>query len=242
MRLDAQTIEQIVRSVLDQLQPPTVPAAAPAKLVPPPSAQAATSVTQTAPRVDVVVVTERVITGELLAARVNGRKTVQLAKRAVLTPTARDYLRTHGIAITHEAAGSSSAVAGPKWRVLVSHAAPNVLQAIGDLRQQGLAVERELVGTTPEAARQAISLLSRAEVEGVLLVTSEPHVAACVANRNPRVRGAAVTDRAALTSVQSQLGPNLLCLSAVGKSYFELRNLLQACVATRPQVPEGWVN
>ena len=78
--------------------------------------------------------------------------------------------------------------------------------------------------------KDAISSLCRADAAGVVLFASAAEKAACLANRNQKVRAAAVQDVNHLRDVISQMGPNLICVNPKQKSFIELRNLIKTFV------------
>src|SRR5262249_13793454 len=128
-----------------------------------------------------------------------------------------------------------------RWHVIISAATQNLIAAIDDLKRVDAQLSSEISGLPVEAAPHAVSCLTRAEATGVVLLTSEPAMSACRANRNPRVRAAEVRDARTLAAVRRQLGANLLCIDPSGRSYFELRKLLADCTSGPvPQAPANW--
>jgi hypothetical protein len=237
MSLDSKTLERIVMEVVQQILTSPSPSHVPSN----PALEPAKRNTETPARTAALSILDKVITGDLLKEKLQGQKSITVGPRAVLTPSAHDFLRSRGISWSREAAAATgSKPAGGKWRVIVSAAGGSVKQVVEELEQKGLPLDCELVGLPAEAARQAVSLLCRAEAVGAVALVAEPALVACLANRNDRVRAAEVSDLRALTAVRQQLGANLLCLNPNGKSYFELRNLLQACVTGGvPQPPSN---
>ncbi|MFM7834266.1 MAG: hypothetical protein ACKPJD_20905, partial [Planctomycetaceae bacterium] len=90
MKLTAEHVEEIVRSVLRELQP--APAAVPASPAVAAAASKSVVVTDGVITVNSLVVSEAVLS----AAGVAGG-TVSLLRGAVLTPSGRDYLRRHAV-------------------------------------------------------------------------------------------------------------------------------------------------
>jgi hypothetical protein len=232
MSLDNQLLERIVQEVMEQIRgsstaprpssPPPKPPAAPAASVPP----------------GALAIAGEVITADLLREAISGQKKVTVGPRAVLTPSAHDFLRSRGISWSRRSAAAAPESTDGRWRVVVSAAGGSVQAALDHLQQKGFPFDRELSGGPAEAARLAASLLCRAEAAGVVALVAEASLVACLANRNRQVRAAEVADLRSLASARQQLGANLLCLNPDGKSFFELRNLLQACVTGgKPQEP-----
>ncbi|MBW3539163.1 MAG: hypothetical protein KY476_02740 [Planctomycetes bacterium] len=185
---------------------------------------------------DGVAIAETIITGELLAGRVNGSKRIVVRPKALLTPSARDYLRTAGIECIRESNGRGQkhqpAASRPNWLALVSCATAALEQALADLDGEW---SRELAGTVDEAADRAVDALCRGEATGVAVFCATPERAACRANRNPAVRAAVVADGLSLRSAAESMKLNLACIAPEGRSYFELRNLLKAFAAATPR-------
>ena len=80
MNANPELVERIVQSVLAHLQSA---APAPRTEPTPPAAKSPTALT----------LSETVITGELLAGPAKGAKSLIIGRRAVITPSAHDYLR-----------------------------------------------------------------------------------------------------------------------------------------------------
>lgn len=221
--LDQQHLEQIVVSVISRLMTPAASSSsAPDGLTP--------------------FIEERVITQDLLIGRVNGSRTVRVGSRAILTPSARDFLRVRGIECVRVANSGSAATteAQPRWIALVSKATSTVTSALSSLGEGGSSVDQRLVGSPVEAAQHGIGLLCRGDAAGVAVFTDEPEVVACVANRNANVRAAVVASVAQAATLQRSLGVNFAAINPVGLSLFELRNLLRVVTSGVPTAPANW--
>src|SRR5712691_7899176 len=55
-----------------------------------------------------VQISEQVVTQALLAETINGAKQVRIGPAAILTPSARDFIRNHGIEIIRESLSRST--------------------------------------------------------------------------------------------------------------------------------------
>ncbi|WP_417375022.1 hypothetical protein [Gimesia maris] len=187
--------------------------------------------TGTAPSDASVVLTDKVITADLLAAKVKGKAAVGIAAGAILTPTAKDYLRQNQISVHRASTSAASTKQGSKWRTIVLTHSSAVENALTDLEQQtGARWSQELSTSLTDSVQDAISSLCRADAAGVVLFASTAEKAACLANRNQKIRAAAVQDVNHLREVISQLGPNLICVNPKQKSFIELRNLVKTFV------------
>lgn len=221
--LDQQHLERIVADVISRLMTP--------------AASSSGAPSGTTPFIE-----EPVITQDLLIGRVNGSRTVRVGTRAILTPSARDFLRVRGIECVRETGGGSASeiAARPRWIALVSKATSTVTSALPSLGDGNSKLEQRLVGSPVEAAQHGIGLLCRGEAAGIAVFTDEPEAVACVANRNASVRAAVVASVAQATALQRSLGVNFAAINPVGLSLFELRNLLRVVTSCVPTAPANW--
>jgi ribose 5-phosphate isomerase RpiB len=97
------------------------------------------------------------------------------------------------------------------------------------LRAAGVACEQKLHGSTSETAAQAISAICRGEADGVIILTAEPELGACLANRNDRIRAAVAGDANGVERVKSSLKPNVWAIDAQRTS-FEMKKLVNLIV------------
>jgi hypothetical protein len=174
-------------------------------------------------------ISDHVVTQALLADAVNGSKQVRIGPRAILTPSARDFVRTRGIEIIREPAQAKS-VSTTRWQIIVATSTPQIAAAIEGLKERGIACDLRLVGLPAEAAAQAIGALCRGEANQIVVFTSQPEVVACLSNRNDRIRAAAVADVTAVERVEKNLNANLLAIDPSGKSLHELKACLKAYI------------
>ena len=180
-----------------------------------------------------VILSEKVITADLLADKAKGQSVVGITAGAILTPSAKDFLREFNVEVRRAAAsGPAETKQGGAWRAIVLSAPTVVEQALTNIEQQtGASWSQELSGSLDEAVREAVSSLCRADAAGVVLFASAAEKAACLANRNQKVCAAAVQDVNHLRTVQAQMRPNLICVNPEQKTFIELRNLIKTFVA-----------
>jgi hypothetical protein len=180
-----------------------------------------------------LAVTDRVVTAELLASRLNGQKWAKVAicPKAVITPSAFDYLRIHKI-VWHR----NTAVAAPDpikpvthWKALIVTATHSVLQAVEYIEKQtfGKQWSHELLGGVDEAVSAATSAINRGEVSGLAVFADHAELIACRANRSERVDAAVVSDVQLIPALKQYMNLNLMVVRPSGRSFFELRNLLK---------------
>jgi hypothetical protein len=184
-------------------------------------------------RLSTLAITDRVVTAELLASRLNGQKwaKVTICPKAVITPSAFDYLRAHNI-VWHR--DTAEAVPNPnkpmtRWKALIVTAMPTVLQAVEHTENQtfGKQWSHELLSSSDEAITVATSAIHQGEVSGVAVFADHAELIACRANRSERVNAAVVSDAQLIPALKQYMQLNLMVVRPSGRSFFELRNLLK---------------
>ncbi len=242
MNFDAVTIERMVREVLEQVQRPDNVRTSPASpvntlLKVPATPWAPASVAPAA-----VVIRERIVTADVLKEQTKPGSKVVIAKKAILTPAAQDYVRNFKLGLERsDTSPTGNSVAVVRWKIILSSVAEHTARAIDAVCQACSSVQREISGTANEAAVFAVSAMSRAEVAGVIVVTTAPQVVACRANRSSVIRAAVVSDLATWQQVQPQLRPNVVCINPHGRGFMELQNVINKVLASpAPEVPADW--
>ncbi len=235
MDLSEQTIQRIVADVLSRLGTGSTPARDAMPLSRDP--QGSVSL-----RVDTVILEERIITADLLAERAGAAVAITVGPQALVTPAARDFLRDRGVELRRAAkrspqnaslaAGAATGAAGSTLSPLlvVVRNTPAVERLWEELRQTW---KRELLGCPDDAAKLAISALTRGESACVVILAEQSHRAACLANRNERVKAVALREAAEVRRIEKQLRTNVWCVDPTGLSYFEVKNLLRQCDRAR---------
>jgi hypothetical protein len=176
---------------------------------------------------DEVLISERVITAEVLLRDLRGARRVVIAPKALLTPTANDVIRTRRLEVVRQSAQAAvSPTARRRWLILVGQSLPSVTAAVAAWRTAGGKLETALVGTAAEAAARAISAICRGEADEVLVVAAQPESVACFANRNEAVRGVVLADAAAVSRLRDSLRPNVWVVDATPRGGFDLGSLL----------------
>lgn len=220
----AETSRPVEKAVVAAVKPASTPVAAPAEK----PADAALWIDQS------------IITAEVLKERVKAAKRIRIAPRAILTPSARDFLRSSNIVCVREEAAAKSSTSTGRWLVIVSSAAAPVTGALDALRESGVTWEQKISGTAEEASKLAVGALCRGEATGVMVISKAPEVVACLANRNDRIRAAVVGCVRTVEAARRKIGANLLAVHPGSKGSFELRSMFQAFAASVPVPPAGW--
>lgn len=210
-------IEQIVAEVMRRLMPTAASA--------PVSSE--TNNRQT------IQLTDSVITADLLSEKVANESRVAVGVKAIVTPSARDWLRHNNVELTQAsdgtANGAAASVETKSDKLVITHSASQtidrVLEDAGRPSNGGW--NRKSVSSADEAAKKAIGELRRESSRVIVVLTSEPEVVACLANRNEKAKAAVVADAAAVARVKFGLDGNVFVVDPAGRSFFELRNILR---------------
>ena len=234
--VDQALIERIVSNVLAQLQPVSV--------------HPVIEVPKSAPKMMAVEksvaieLTASIITADLLEETARVGQPLKIGRSSILTPSARDWLNTKRIDWSRidklSAGGSGTTKGAARWQLIVQTVTPTVKALHDGLKRQPEGWKIELVGQPVEAATLAIGSISKAEHDGVAILSEYAEIIACRVNRNERVRAAVISDRKQLELTMQHLGVNVVCINPNGRTFIEMRNLLRDCAAKRPLAPMGW--
>lgn len=207
-------------------------------------ASTASTVIGTAPAVTttstIIELLGPIITADVLDASVRPGQTIRIGRNSILTPSARDWLNSKRTPWSRQDRGTSAtSTAKARWQIILQTVTPTVRSLQDGLRRMSDGWKIELVGQPLEAARLATALVSTAECDGVVVFTEQADLIACQANRNERVRAAVMQNNKQWEQVMQTLSANVVCISPIGRTFIELRNLLRDCAGTRPQAPAG---
>ncbi len=236
MSFDSTTIDRIVAGVLTQIGGGEVRregvSAVPVPATPSPGL--------------VVEIKGRVVTAASLEGIAGSVAGIRVEPKTVITPAAWDVLKTRGWQV-HRGPTTTESPAAQRTLdtghstlnttgtlnsqpstlsslLIVVHHTDAVTRLWEDLKGTW---RREMLGCPDDAAKLAIAELSRGGVSQVVILAEQTHRAACLANRYERVKAVAVSGAAEVQAVKKQLRANVWCVGPVGKSWFELRNLLR---------------
>lgn len=218
-------VQRVVAEVLSQLSARS--AAAPA-VAPVRSGEVVSEVSAA------IAITDRVVTEKLLADRLSGKAIQRLAicPKAIVTPSARDWLRTNRIDWHRNTAEVSLDPAKPvtKWNVILLSTTSAVVQAVEDVEKQsfGKTWKREAVITADQAVSSATKALNQDGVRGVVIFARQAEVVTCKACRNERINAAVVNDAGGVAELKTIMNLNLMVVNPEGKGFFEIQNLLRA--------------
>lgn len=223
-QIDDTLVDSIVAGVLDRLRGRSAPPA-PVKTN---GAHPAGASKQKPARTssEPVVLSERVITEALLEEKLGGASSARFSPKAVLTPTARDYLRINEIEWAYATkAAAQQKSSGGALAALIVRSTPAVERVVADLLP---GARTELLGCPDDAAKFAIAEIVRGGFARAVIFAEQAHRAACLANRHEAIKAVAVRDAADVAAIRKQLRANVWCLDPTGRGYFELRNVVKA--------------
>jgi len=177
----------------------------------------------------------RVITADLLAENKKQSSVIQLEPKAIITPAARDYIKEHGLKI---ATGISSSCPSNQnetkseagnWLAITVQGSDLLNTAMDSVsREAQIAWGNETASSVEQAAKRAVEEIETGRT-GVLIVTEKIATAACLVNRNDKVRGVTVRCSHDFADV-AELNANVVCLPGNGLSFTDYRNILKSVV------------
>lgn len=234
MSFSPETIDRIVANVLSQLSGSRPVQVAPSAAKSSAPASAAPSVpvpAVVAPSGQKVELSEAVITADKLEGIAIGA-TVQVGPKAIITPASQDVIRARKLVIQRQS--QSKSASAPETQKAVSSVGNSLLIVVHNVKpldqlwtEVAAQWTREFVGCPDDAAKLATAEVSRGGASTVVILTEQTHRAACLANRNDRVKAVAIRDAGDIRLIRKQLRVNTWCLDGTGKSYFELKNLFR---------------
>jgi len=184
-----------------------------------------------------IVCCETVVTAEIVSGRLTERsRRLRISSDSILTPSARELVARHDLAVACDVVGSSdvatTASSSPgTWQILLAD--PDVPQL------RGFVSERTSGSDT--AVATACDWVSEAIGRGAVVLSTDPHRVACLANRHPRVRAVVVKDAEEATRLLVRLGANVLVACPLAVGAWQSRQIVEAClVVDSPQPPSDW--
>lgn len=156
----------------------------------------------------------RLVTEDDLIGQLRDEKVVCIAAGTVLTPSARDYLKSRGIVIQRSATSAAARAKAPTVRLVLGVAESKFEPSgiVTQLKRDGIQIEQVarvgLTGVVDDLAER----VSKGGDRG-LLFTSRPAAAACLANRSRGVRAATARDADEVRQIVKELNANLLVMN-----------------------------
>jgi hypothetical protein len=178
------------------------------------------------PTPGVLKVDHRVVTMTALSGRLSGVKQLVVPQQAVVTPSVRDALRKSRVELVFAEPGSCSASATSGTGVAVavlSGDAPTILQSV--LTESGDVQRIENNGMMDALDQLADAVGSGQRL--ALLLTCQPAVALCLANRRQGVRAVWGVNAVLASEATASVGANLLVVDPTKGSLHELRSMIK---------------
>ncbi len=231
-------IERIVREIL-------------AEMVAAPTVEARTDVAQASTDIavegtesssersnDALVLTDRLVTLEQLGRRTPTMRRLVVPEDAVVTPAVRDELRRRGMTLEYGSAAAPASAGTCKlavWNVSKRYD-PAPLTTM--LRREGMPVELEtstcLIATTDALAAE----VRRGRAVGLIL-TRQPAVALCLANRHVGVRAVIGLDAPQVAADLAAMGGNVLAVDWSNRTLFQIKQMTsELCRGAPRDCPE----
>jgi hypothetical protein len=206
MTLDAETVRQLVAEVVARIQAQTPPA--PSTTTPSVPARPVSSAPQPQPAVGLTIA-DAVITLATVERLPGGTKRALISTKAVITPSAREHARDHGIELMR-----TSSTAGPATAsrpLMIGHA-----DCPADVAPRCAAIARSVPGAQQLPATGLADVVAtlaahsaRDGARGVLL-SGRPAVAVALANRSAGVRAVTARDPASLLVAITECAANII--------------------------------
>ncbi len=175
------------------------------------------------------LLTDRVITADLLAEKVKPAASLSIPAGAIITPAARDYLREKKIQIHQRSSGKAKATpAATKWRGLIVSAGDTLKSSLANLQKNStFGWSQESSDSTEAATETARHELARGGAHGFVICTDRVATACCLVNRSEQVRGVAISSVKDIPAI-AELKANVICLPCNGLSFIDYRTIFRA--------------
>ena len=179
-----------------------------------------------------------VITEDLIAGGWTSQTSLNVGPSSIITPSAQDFIRRHGLSL-HRAVLADTQDSAVNWLVMGRPTFGHGIQSTGIDLPSGW---RQSIGATVEEnITLCATAISRAEIQGAIVLSSRPHSAVCLANRHNRLRAGLVHTAADVSAVSSELGANLYVVHDRQLTRFGLLNIVRTITRQpAPAAPSGW--
>lgn len=178
------------------------------------------------PGAEELVVSTRVVTMAELGDRLEGVRRVVVPVQAVLTPSVRDELRRKNIALVYEQPRPAPAAGSARLVLMTVGKSFDPAGLVTALGNEGIEVDPRRSDCFFASSDELAGEVAGGRAVGVML-TSQPAVALCVANRLPGVRAVLGTDAAETAAAAASVGANLLVVAPRARTFFQLKHLVR---------------
>ena len=184
--------------------------------------------------------TARVMTEADLRRVWNGEQIIEVGRRTVVTPLAKERLRECGVAITWRP-DKETKTASNGWGVAVESndgRALSVVRAFGGEGRNLTILEGPEKTSRSHWYGSLAEKVSSSSVRGLLVFCSDAAVCVCVAAKTPGVRPATAFSAAQAARVLITLGCNFMAIETTARTFFELRQITRTiCDSGKPEAP-----
>ncbi len=176
---------------------------------------------------------KRLLSADDLRRHLTSQRELLLLPKTVITPLAADELKAKGVRISWETPKpKDDAPKHGTWSFAEEKRDAIVAAVIKALERDGIMLTRLEVADARKIAEAIV-----ADKRGGIVFCGDPATVCCVANKVAGVRAAAVVNAAQLVSVKKKLGANLFAIETLGRTHFELRQLLKTIVTGNAACP-----
>jgi len=225
-------IERIVREVLAEFDAAPSPAASlPRSAAPPPAPGASLKPVQPS---DALVVNERVVTLAQVEGRASTTRRLVVPSGAVVTPAVHDELRRRGMVLEYGNAPADIPETACKLAIWSVSKRYDPAPLVAALTRNGVPVDvtlSECLVATTDALAGAIR---RGETVGLIL-TRQPAVALCLANRHAGVRGVVGLDTPQVAADLAAVGGNVLAVDWATRTLFQMKQMVSELCRGAPR-------
>lgn len=174
-----------------------------------------------------LVLTDAVVTADVLAAKAKGLRLVEVGAKTIVTPSARDWLRHNKVELQRMALSS---------KLPAARAIRSAIMAASGIVAERVCVElsklsstqwkTETVASVEDAAAKAIEAIGQGLTLSIVF-SDEPEKVACLVNRNESARAVAACSIMDVERVRASLQPNVFVIPLGSKSVFELLRMVR---------------
>lgn len=175
----------------------------------------------------------RVVTMADVKGQLDGIVRLVVPRHAVVTPAVRDELRKRQIVLVDDPAAENPSTGGVRLMLLVPESGFDPAPLIGALEAQPIEMEVGKFDCLVAATDALAGDLARPDTLA-LLVTSNPAIAVCLANRHRGVRAVRGIEAGRSAVEAASVGANLLVLDPEATSLFQLRQMALAFCRRAP--------
>ncbi len=182
---------------------------------------------------------KKVLSADDLRRHLTSQREVSLLPKTIITPLAMDELKAKGVRVSSQVSPGVkySEPLGSSTTWFYAQEKPDTMfsAAIAALMRDGIVLTAHEIKQQPWIIAFAEMLV--AQKAGGIANVVEPGIVCCLANKLSGVRAASVSSVANVKAAKKSLGPNLFVLATQGRTFFEVRQILQTIASDTPLCP-----